>query len=168
MDFGRPVKLALVISMLAWEGLTVVHAADGPDVWEPALRDGPLPNGQAFLAPRRAIKSYRYATYDIYCDGERYPAFELSVELTHQTASFIYIGPSQPKKLVPSLQDIASGKFDANGSYGYSPGGSPPPSKLRNRTPATKSGPRIFLDSPEQVQFLYTKLDLSFHLAFPW
>ena len=131
--------------------------------WEP-----PLPNGQAFIAMRRAIKSYHLAKYNIYDRGERFPVVEMTVALTHQMVCFVWVGKSEGRKVAPTLKEIADGKYDEDGDFRQNRPGQDVPPELKKRAKAELEETHFVMSDPQQIEKMYSDFDIGFHIAFPW
>lgn len=131
--------------------------------WEPEL-----PSPQSFFTTWRAIKAYSLTRYEIVHDKDRYPATELSVELTHGAVHFFHLGPSTGGNEPLSLKEIADGKFaDGNRLERFVPG-KEPPEELLARTQEPLRHVRFYLKTSEEVEHLHRQIHQRFKSNFPW
>lgn len=152
----------LAILLIAVGSLSA-QSADLRLFWEPEL-----PRDQSFLTLWRSIKAFALSRYHIVQDGERYPATELTVELTHGVVHFFHISPSPGRSEPLSLKEIADGKFGENNSLERLIPGREPPPALTVRDPDPLRHVRFSMKTPEDIENLHRELDQKFKTAFPW
>lgn len=158
---GTVIRILALLSIAV--GGLCAQSADSRLFWEPEL-----PRDQSFFTLWRSIKTFALARYDIVQDGERYPATELTVELTHGVIHFLHIGPSQGKSEPLSLKEIADGKFAEGNRLERVIPGKEPPKKLTIRGPDPLRHVRFSIATSEEVESLYRELNEKFKTAFPW
>lgn len=150
------------ILLIASGGLRAQLADPWLFFWEPDL-----PGNQSFLTLWRSIKSFALSHYDIVQEGERHPATELTVELTHGTVYFFHAGSSQERSKSLSLKTSANGKFaDDNRLERLIPGKeSPGAPTIRGPDPLRHA--RFSMKTSEDVEALYRQLNQHFKINLP-
>lgn len=157
-----PVIRLLAILLVAGGSLSAQSSASSL-FWEPEL-----PSPQSFFTTWRAIKAYSLTRYEIVQDKERYPATELSVELTHGVVHFFHLGPSAGGNEPLSLREIADGKFaDGNRLERFVPGKEPPEELLAQKREPLRYV-RFCMKTAEEVENLHRQIHQHFKSNFPW